>query len=144
MWTAGRTIEGDRFEVPASMTVTSTGDVTRSTHFALVCSTSVPLQEADQPEIRASQLRNLLSDTPVGHSQVTAVVTDSGVPSPGGAVYERGFVARLVAPYFVTLTHYVELATGDATSEKIQLARESRGGGQMMIHSRTPTLAMFY
>ncbi len=133
LWTAGVTLAGRHFDVPAEATVTSAGDVARATHFALVCSTDRPLVESAQPAIHASQLNNLANGTRVGHSQVTAVVSETRNAPVGGAVYERGFVARLVAPYFVTLKSFIEFGAAEATPEAFQRAR------QTLAHPRAGT-----
>lgn len=110
LWQAGRTFDGRAYRVPDEMLVTSNGNVSRLHHFALVCSSATELRESDQPPIDLGALRNLVSGTRVGHSQVTAVVratrSEAGVM---GATYTRGFTARLVAPYFVTLNQFIEV-----------------------------------
>jgi hypothetical protein len=113
-WTAGRTIDGARYEVPVASLVTSRFEGSRrhATHYALVCSSVTPLQTDANGEMLAfKRLKNLMSGRPVGASQVTAVVQQSD-DSDFGALeryYRIVFRARLVFPYFVELTEWASV-----------------------------------
>ena len=102
VWEEGVTLDGSVYTVPDASVVTSR--ITTGSHFALVCESDGGLVERDLP-VRAGTLRNYGRGTRIGHSQVTAVVErvtedDETV----GTLYERGFEARLAAPYLVKLT----------------------------------------
>ncbi len=57
-----------------------------------------------------TQLRNLLSDRPVGASQVTAIVRAVTSVDPTCADYEVVLRVRLAQPYFVRLRNPVDVA----------------------------------
>ena len=127
VWQSGRDWEGRYYRLPQHSVVTSNGDVARNTHFALVCEAEGPLVETAQPLLYAGELRNLIRGSRVGASQVTAVVSQSPrANAPGGAVYSRGFTARLVPPYFVTLTQSISIPTSEANTQTLRAARSVR------------------
>ncbi|MFL5914864.1 MAG: hypothetical protein ACJ752_04405 [Gaiellaceae bacterium] len=100
-WREAITIAGDRITLPDTVCVTSRQS---RSHYALVCSSTEPLQVATFGRLHVSELRNLESGKPLGSSQVTAVVThrsDSGAHRDGG--YVIALRAFLVEPYFVRL-----------------------------------------
>lgn len=107
LWHSGYGIDGQDFAVPEFSVVTSrTGSGTRANrHFALVCQSDEPIARFDEPAgLGIDELTNLRTGSRLGSSQVTSVVRYSpsaGVPRN----YSISFAARLVAPYFVTLTH---------------------------------------
>jgi hypothetical protein len=124
-WTAGRIIEGGRYEVPVGSLVTSRfkSSSGHTKHYALVCSSLTPLQIDTNGEMLAfRRLTNLVSGRRVGASQVTAVVQQSehsDLSAPER--YYRAVVrARLVFPYFVELT---EWAAETLTSQDSQADR---------------------
>ena len=76
-WTVGETLDGKRYKLPAGSLVTSRYDpqAGRKNHYALVCSSPTVLQLNPKAEtISFGSLRNLLTNRPVGASQVTAIV----------------------------------------------------------------------
>jgi hypothetical protein len=103
-WAGGETLSGEAFMLPSAARVTSRGHAAKlRPHYALVCLSSCELEiVAARGTLYLSALRNLLADTTVGASQVTAVVRQSTGPTTGPA-YSVAFRAALVPPYFVRL-----------------------------------------
>ena len=108
-WRSAIGLDGAAFELPPSTTVTSRfdGKASRPKHFALVCSSEVPLPADPTPQERRGwiddgQLRNIRSGRPVGSSQVTSVVRRVGPDAPT-CRYRVGFDAELSYPYFLVL-----------------------------------------
>jgi hypothetical protein len=100
-WREAITIAGDRITLPDTVCVTSRQ---ARSHYALVCSSTEPLEVETLGRLHFSELRNLGSGQPLGSSQVTAVVTrqvDSGAHRNDG--YVIALRAFLVEPYFVRL-----------------------------------------
>lgn len=102
-WRGAITLAGEHMVIPDAVRITS-GRPSRS-HYALVCSSGVPLEFKDLGRLHFSELRNLISGRPLGSSQVTVVVSRElrGKPS-NGAGYVVALRARLVEPYFVRLS----------------------------------------
>jgi hypothetical protein len=107
-WTTARTMDGHRYPLPSGSIVTSragnNGNPAR--HYALVCFSDAALRlDAVGETLGFETLRNLLTGRPVGASQVTAVVRQTGECSDTpGKCYKAALRARLVYPYFVELT----------------------------------------
>lgn len=105
VWTRAEGLDGSVRDLPPSVRVTSRGG--RSSHYALVCCASEPLELADHGSVRFDELVNLQSGRPLGASQVTAVVQrlqrQASVEPPAGAEYVVALRAQLVAPFFVRL-----------------------------------------
>lgn len=107
-WTEAEDLFGARFELPEQTRVTSRWTPTRqrASHYALVCYSDKPLGLTDHGSVSFGALRNLRSGTPLGASQVTAVVEraadDRLTNDPQGA-YVVALRAALAAPYFVRL-----------------------------------------
>lgn len=101
-WRGAITLAGDRRILPDTVRITS--GPSRS-HYALVCSTAAPLELADLGRLHFNELRNLVSGSPLGASQVTALVSrqprDATTDNDGYVVALR---ACLVEPYFVRLS----------------------------------------
>lgn len=110
-WTMAETMAGERFEIAPAVIVHSARDTANSprAHYALVCSSDEALSLQELGRLRFGALRNLRSGTPVGASQVTAVVRRLDIDVPDSAEYIVALRARLVAPYFVKLLGAVEL-----------------------------------
>jgi hypothetical protein len=106
-WTSGETHDGKEYPLPSCSLVTSRLSVSspKTSHYALVCFSEKALVPCAQGYILTfNTLRNLVSGSQVGASQVTAVVVrDDSKASIGGRVYEVAFRAHLVHPYFVRL-----------------------------------------
>ena len=104
MWTMGETLEGTRYELPAGSLVTSSYR-RRKNHYALVCASSKTLRIRPEGEIISfSRLRNLLTNKPIGASQVTAIVQQATHSSECiGLDYLAAIRAHLVDPYFIKL-----------------------------------------
>lgn len=103
VWESGIGLDGEPHELIGA--VVTSRQSRRSKHYALVCASDGPI-DVDCPPVSFSRdsVVNLRSGTPVGSSQVTSVVRlREGVPARG-AGYRVAFRARLVPPFFVTLT----------------------------------------
>ena len=113
-WTVAEGLDGTRFEVPSAVVVHSAREEIASTrpHYALVCRSADPLDLREIGRIWFGALRNLRSGSPVGASQVTAVVTRLEIEV--GAPYTVVFRAGLVAPYFVKLHRPVPVVASPA------------------------------
>ena len=78
VWTWGETLAGEPYPLPNHSVVTSRFDesAARKSHYALVCSSPLPLRLSEEGDkLLFGLLRNLVSGRPVGASQVTAVVS---------------------------------------------------------------------
>lgn len=113
-WSEAQTLSGEKYRLPKHSLITSRSDPLRPKlkHYALVCcSESAIAIENSREYIRFSTLRNLLTNRPVGASQVTAVVHMAARGSEEkGLSYNVGFRVFLAPPYFVELTAPVPLA----------------------------------
>lgn len=111
-WTAAQALSGEIFDLPDDATVTSRWNPTRpaASHYALVCSSTEPLEIEDAGQLSFGALRNLRSGAPLGASQVTAVVHRAGIGHSGGE-YPVALRAALVEPYFVRLRGPIPLGT---------------------------------
>lgn len=125
LWLSGRGLDGRAYTVPPGSFVTSGGDVTRNYHFALVCESAAALVESAQEPLYSAQLRNFTGGTRVGPSQVTAVVNRVD-HEKSGTLYDRGFRANLVPPYFVTLDRHVSLPAAEAAPDRLRAIRAER------------------
>jgi hypothetical protein len=107
-WTAGKTLDGRRYELPGASLVTSRPPASnrRACHYALVCaSTSHLAINPDAETITFGELRNLLTGRPIGASQVTAIVQRTKEKSCCSSVrYAAAMEAELVYPFFIQLT----------------------------------------
>jgi len=107
IWTAGRTQAGDWYDLPTGSVVTSgmSNGSRASRRYALVCESSGPLRvEVGDQRLSFSHVRNLLTDRPLGASQVTAVVRlREGGKASGSGGYPVAMRANLVYPYVVEL-----------------------------------------
>lgn len=118
-WLSGRTMEGERYELPSGSIVTSRAksEMKRQRHYALVCASqnSLALDSAGEPFAFGS-LRNFVSGRPVGASQVTAVVSRrDAILNANGPIYRAAMRVQLMRPYFVELSEPVLIAHGQAT-----------------------------
>lgn len=108
MWTAGRTLDGQHYELPAASVVTSRSKfrARRTSHYALVCASSLALQiNLEGERVRFRELRNLLTNRPLGPSQVTAIVRQTCHDlEPSTTSYPAAMQVQLVYPYFIELT----------------------------------------
>jgi hypothetical protein len=114
LWTAFR--YGQQvYELPRDVLVTSRASTPSGAeklrHYALFCYSSVPLAGTSQG-FNLENLENASTATPVGFSQVTAVVKYRGTsgPRPNGAYdYRVDAIADLVFPFCAALEGPVEL-----------------------------------
>lgn len=105
-WSAAMGMDGSRFEIPKYSMVSSRYDPKRRRrHFALVCASDTELRDnsADGPPLYRSELRNFLSGTEVGASQVTAVVRRVAKSKRDERPHRVAFTATLIYPYLVEL-----------------------------------------
>lgn len=136
-WTGARGLFGEPFVLPDQALVTSRFDPSSSkrTHYALVCYSEKPLELLESNgSIQFRGLRNLISNRPVGPSQVTAVVEYAGERSDGCTQYGVAMRARLVAPYFIRLRQPIPLneSTGrESRNFDFQAARTAIAGCRM-------------
>jgi hypothetical protein len=111
-WTSGVTLGGRPYELPAGSMVTSRAKsgTRQLRHYALVCASSSKLLIDPQAEkFEWNAVRNLLTNRPVGASQVTAIVRRMGRSiAHKGASYSAAIQAELVFPYLIELTGYTE------------------------------------
>jgi len=133
-WTRAETADGLAWVLPANSLVTSRQDVTapKETHYALVCFSKTPLEfRATGTQIAADKLRNILTGTPPGASQVTAIVQLGGSTDFRQRLYDVLFRAQLVSPYFIRLRQPTPIArpvNSDATwSDLVQSVWGARG-----------------
>jgi hypothetical protein len=108
VWYEGIGLNGHRYELPEHSLVTSRRDdrFPRNHHFALVCECTTPISPHGKGDsrLRLSSLRNIVSGSSVGASQVTSVVRRIEGAEVSGTEYPVVTTARLVAPYLVRLT----------------------------------------
>src|ERR1700737_3213480 len=105
-WTAAETATGDAYPLPPNSVVLSGHHALPEgrSHYALVCYSASPLSfEGPGGALTFGSLRNIGSGSPVGSSQVTAVVVRDRDAQGGGRVYPVTFRAALVWPYFIRL-----------------------------------------
>lgn len=107
-WTGATALNGHEWEIPEGSRVVSRGagegQRAKTSHYALVCHSSVPLVLDSGPgELVYEALVNLLSGTKLGHSQVTAVVRRASASVARPTPYPVALMAKLVFPYFVRL-----------------------------------------
>lgn len=125
-WLAGDGLFGDYINLPDGACVTSAWDPARPSapRYALVCASTTPIELADLGELRFDALRNISSGSPVGASQVTAVVRRTEGNS--GRAYRVALRARLVWPYFLRLRSPVRVGGSEGAvlvePEALQLA----------------------
>lgn len=105
VWTTAVGFDGFRFKLPEYSLVTSRASTGRrpQRHFALVCASKDSLLEQDRASLFHSQLRNLRTGTPLGHSQVTSVVRYAQNQHAPTRLYRVGFRAKLVYPFLIEL-----------------------------------------
>lgn len=109
-WTSASDLEGRSVALPRWSKVISRASIGLHTsrHYALVCHSDVALRFHSSPLcLRMTQLHNLITNNRVGASQVTAVVRYAENRAVGGLSYAIALRARLVAPFFVALSHPV-------------------------------------
>lgn len=119
-WSSATGLDGSEWEIPEGLSVLSRGSSEagrmKASHYALVCKSDTPLMVADQGDLVYENLVNLLSQNPLGHSQVTAVVSHHRSSAMRETKYPIGFMAELVYPYFVKL--YDPIIVNEATSSR--------------------------
>jgi len=106
-WVSAKTLEGTAYALPKRSLVTSRYDPAspKKSHYALVCFSDTPLEVSQLEErISARSIVNIISDRPVGASQVTAVVKRKLIDFDENTGYHVSMRVRLVYPYFLILT----------------------------------------
>jgi hypothetical protein len=119
VWRAGRALDGERFELPTSARVTSGGPAggPGRAHYALVCASAHPLSIIPGgSDLDFFAMRNFVSGSPLGVSQVTAVVRTIREQPSSDMRYGVAMRAVLAPPYFVRLTEIFEEPVGLAHS----------------------------
>jgi hypothetical protein len=144
-WTLGETHDGEKYPLPSRSLVTSRQSVSspKSSHYALVCFSREPLVLCSPGYTLAfDTLRNIASGSPVGASQVTAVVARGNEASTKGRVYEVTFRADLVQPYFIRLRGPMTLPAsadpGGAWTGVVEAVWNDRVSGSQPTGSREP------
>lgn len=124
-WTEGFGLNGKPFELPEGSLVTSRFDPNspKRVHYALVCHSDAPLELcSDGASVHLRALRNLVTQRPLGCSQVTAVVEHSECHPGDSEGYRIAMRARLVDPYFIRLHHPIPLKPLDSDSRTFDFA----------------------
>ena len=106
-WASAADLDGAPVALPQWSIVTSRAPspARAPRHYALVCFSSEPLTlRAHHHTVGIGSVRNILTGSKVGASQVTAVVTQVGDSSTAGLSYPVALRAHLVAPHFVALS----------------------------------------
>ncbi len=105
-WHTGIGLDGAESVLPSQSLLTSRYFPGKRRHFALVCYTSTPLDVAGSDVVlSAARLRNFARGTPVGASQVTAVVEWECPPADAdGGEYAVALRAKLAPPYLLKLS----------------------------------------
>lgn len=128
-WTSGETHDGREYPLPSCSLVTSRQSVSspKASHYALVCFSGESLVPCSpRCTLTFNTLRNLVSGSQVGASQVTAVVVRDDNEAPiGGRLYEVALRAHLVHPYFIRLRQPVALSPSSGSDEDWAAAVES-------------------
>jgi hypothetical protein len=130
LWCEATDLSDKPFSMPEHSLVTSRRGSRNPSrhHYALVCEsqTSITSSEIDQDQIAIGNLRNLISGTIVGSSQVTSVVRQVAETQLTGTEYPIAARARLVYPYHIRLGNGVAIprdlrldCIGGAMSERI-------------------------
>jgi hypothetical protein len=127
-WTAAETLRGEPFSLPEQTLVTSRYDpnAPRASSYALVCFSTVPLNQAsfEEQQIAPATLRNLRTGRPIGASQVTAIVESVDAITEKSPTYGVMIRAKLVEPYFLRLRNPLALPKPDKTADWEKAVRE--------------------
>jgi hypothetical protein len=121
-WTAAAGLDGAPHRLPIWSLITSRFNMGRPRHYALVCKSNFPFKDEsaapveDTVRIAFGDLSNIVTDRPLGSSQVTAVVQRRLRPSLESAEYDVKFRARLVPPYFIQLSEPKPITAATACS----------------------------
>lgn len=124
-WTDGFGLDGEPFALPERALVTSRFDPTspKRVHYALVCHSEAPLVILPNgASIQFRALRNLVTQRPLGASQVTAVVEHQDGHPRDSEGYGVAIRARLVAPYFIRLHHPIPIKPVNSHSRTFDFA----------------------
>lgn len=110
LWLSYHSPEGPLKDLPLHVMVTSRGSPDKRAHYALLCHSATAIDEqATTITFDASDVRNLVSDNPVGASQVTSVVRYYGAPDESAKTYRVALRAKLHAEGFIRLANPVIL-----------------------------------
>jgi hypothetical protein len=102
-WSSATGLDGSQFDIPAGASVTSRMS-SRGKHFALVCRSRFSLLESPRDLwLSRGAVSNLLTGSPVGSSQVTAIVRLDPAAQSDERKYRVAIDARLEAPYLLVL-----------------------------------------
>lgn len=142
-WTDARGLDGRPFALPQGTLVTSRFDPAspKRSHYALVCHSDVPLKVSRGAEsVSFQSLRNLLTQKPIGASQVTAVVQHDLTYNNRGEGYAVAIRARLVAPFFIKLNHAILVHAVPGRPRQLDFARAKQ---EMLLQSKGLTEHQF-
>lgn len=146
LWCDAFGYDGHRFRLPEHSLVTSRSDPAhpRSGHYALVCEARSPILklEGKDEHLALEALRNLRSGTPLGASQVTAIVRRMHITSPTRAKYPVVARARLVYPYLVRLTRAIPVPES-CRADRVGLAAFESAMGPLLQLRRQDNDGLF-
>jgi hypothetical protein len=124
-WTDGIGLDGEPFALPEGALVTSRFDPKspKLVHYALVCHSEAPLALLPNgASIQFRALRNLVTQRPLGASQVTAVVEYKDGHPRDSEGYGVAMRARLAAPYFIRFHHAIPIVPVNSPSRTFDFA----------------------
>ncbi len=135
VWCDAVGYDGHKFRLPEHSLVTSRIDPAhpRPGHYALICEAGSPILELAGKDhyLALNALRNLRSGTPLGASQVTAIVRRMRITSPTRAEYPVVARARLIYPYLVRLTRAVPVPES-CRADRVGLAAFESAMGSLL------------
>lgn len=107
VWFEGLTLDNRLFRLPTHSLVSSRVQPNkRLIHYALVCEKQLDISLEKGMNLNIGEYRNFKKGgKAVGSSQVTSVVTRDPTSTRSGPIYDVGFGAHLVPPYFVKLVN---------------------------------------
>jgi len=107
IWKSGRDLNGVVSPLPSGSTVVSrisSKGIQAARHYALVCFSDKSLQLiADPLMFSIGSLENIRRGSPIGASQVTAIVRQRYQPNLVCQIYPEAMRFQLVAPFFLEL-----------------------------------------
>ena len=140
LWCDAVGYDGHRFRLPEYSLVTSRMDPARprSGHYALVCEAGSPILELEGKNyyLALEALRNLRSGTPLGASQVTAIVRRVPITAPTRAEYPVVARAQLAYPYLVRLTRAIPVPDSCRADQGGLAAFESAMGSLLRLRKQ--------
>jgi hypothetical protein len=140
LWCDAIGYDGYRFRLPEYSLVTSRMDPARprSGHYALVCEARSSILELEGKDhcLALETLRNLRSGTPLGPSQVTAVVRRLCITGSIRTEYPVVARVRLIYPYLVRLTRAIPVPESCRADRAGLAAFESAIGSLLQLRKQ--------